>query len=686
MDGDRASDGASGFDLAAALVREGDYWSVTFDGRELRIRDSKGVRYLAELLSRPGVDIPALQLVGATADQPLSAAAAAQASLTPDGGSDAGPTLDAEAKTAYRQRLDELEEEIERARAFHDPERAEHARMEYEAIAHELAAAVGLGGRDRRAGSPAERARLNATRAIKSAIERISEHDAALADYLTATVFTGRVCVYRPDARKPVRWEVRTRAPKATRRFRAPETRYARSGDLSIAYQVIGDGPVDLLLVQGWLQHVDFQWGDATWTSLLRGFAGFSRVITYDMRGLGLSDPVAGPPTLEERMDDARAVLDAVGSEQALVFGVSAGGPIAALFAATYPPRTAGLVLYGTFAAGPAAEGQPFRAQWGDAFSRLRGWVDSGWGEGHSLRAFAPSLRENKLLYRTWGMFERASMSPAMARGLLDWVEHVDVREALGLISTPTLVLHRTDDFVPLDGAHDLANRIVSARLCELPGSDHVPIAGDTDAIVRAVRAFATSLPDDDQPEIALATVVTVAAAETDALVEPRALHTQAVQAGGVVIGETARRLTARFEGPVRAIRFAASACDGSATLRAGVHTGNCSLHNDTANGIAVDIATSAVAQARPGEVLVTSTVRDLVHGSGIEFAARGAHQDPDSDREWPVFAVARIANERTIPHSIGAHTPFIDRALGGVIRHAPRTTRAINNAIKRTG
>ena len=325
-------------EIEGALVREGDYWKVVFDQREFRVRDSKGARYLAELLSRPGVEVPAVQLAAAPGGRRWVARPSEDL-----GGieADLGSVLDARAKSAYRRRLHELRAERDEAEAFNDPERAARAEAEYETVAVELASAVGLGGRDRRVGSPGERARLNVTRAIKSAIGHLAEHDGALGEHLAATVLTGRVCVYRPERAVAVSWRVVTRPAKRApaQKFDPPETRYVESDGVSIAYQVLGGGPRDIVAVPGLISHLDLWWQDATAAAFWRQLSSLGRLIMFDKRDTGLSDSAHGDQTLEQRMDDIRAVMDACGSTSVVLFGYSEGGPMSMLFAVTYPAR-----------------------------------------------------------------------------------------------------------------------------------------------------------------------------------------------------------------------------------------------------------------------------------------------------------------------------------------------------------
>ena len=286
-----------------------------------------------------------------------------------------------------------------------------------------------------------------------------------------------------------------------------PETRYAKSGDLNVAYQVLGEGPIDLVLVPGFVSNLDAAWIDPGYTRFLRGLASFSRLILFDKRGTGLSDPVAGVPTLEDRMDDVRAVMDAVGSERAAFFGLSEGGPMSILFAATYPDRTAGLILYGTFAAGPLAPNDnPGGQRWADMNAALNDAIDH-WGEGRTLSFFAPSVAGDAAFRRGWGRFERAALSPGMARSLWQLVATIDVRHVLPAIRVPTLVIRRSGDFMPVELHRHLAETVPGAQYVELEG-DHIPNTGDVEAIVDEVRAFLTGAREGPRVDRVLATVL----------------------------------------------------------------------------------------------------------------------------------------------------------------------------------
>jgi class 3 adenylate cyclase len=436
-----------------------------------------------------------------------------------------------------------------------------------------------------------------------------------------------------------------------------PETRYAKSANVDIAYQVVGEGPLDLVLVPGFVSHLDLQWTDPGMTCFLRGLASFSRLILFDKRGTGISDPVGAAPTLEERMDDVRAVMDAVGSERAALFGLSEGGPMSLLFAATYPERTTALILYGTFAVGPLVGGDdPGGQRWVEVGHTMRDAVDH-WGEGRTAPLFAPSVAGNEGYRSTWGRFERAALSPAMARALWQLVVSIDVRHVLPAIRVPTLVLRRAGDFVPVELHRQLAETITGARYVELEG-DHVPTTGDIDAIVAEMRGFLTGVREGPSPDRVLATVLftdIVGSTEQAAALGDRRWRDLLENHHALVRQELARfrgrevktlgdGFLATFDGPARAIRCAAAIRDRVRPLRieirAGLHTGECEFMGDDVAGIAVHIGARVAESAAPAEVLVSSTVKDLVAGSGLRFVDRGMRNLHGVPGEWRLFAV----------------------------------------------
>jgi class 3 adenylate cyclase len=437
-----------------------------------------------------------------------------------------------------------------------------------------------------------------------------------------------------------------------------PETSYAKSGDVNIAYQVLGDGPIDLVYVWGWLSHLDFQWMDPTLSDFLHRLASFSRLILFDKRGTGLSDPVGAAPSFEERMDDIRAVMDAAGSERAALLGFSEGSAMSALFAASHPERTTALILYDGFAVGMGVEDAPADMRWGQLGDSVAATIER-WGDGETIEWIAPSLAATPGSKRLWGRFERASMSPGMARSLWDAIQRVDVRAVLPAIRIPTLVMQHRDSAIPARLGRSMAELIPGARYLELPGRDHFPGAGDPEAIAGEIEEFLTGVRGVGGPDRVLATVLFTDIADStgraaalgdyawrrllerhDALV-----RAQLERFRGREVKQTGDGFLASFDGPARAIRCAAAIVEEAGELgvelRAGLHTGECEVRGDDLGGIAVHVAARVGALAPPGGLLVSSTVKDLVMGSGIELVDRGAHELKGVPGEWRLFAVS---------------------------------------------
>ena len=438
----------------------------------------------------------------------------------------------------------------------------------------------------------------------------------------------------------------------------APETRYAKSGDLSIAYAAYGDGP-DLVVAPGFISHLEVTREEPALAHFYDRLATFRRVITFDKRGTGLSDPVPDAPSLEENVEDLRAVMDAAGSERADVVGVSEGGAMAALFAAVDPERTRSLVLYGTFARVLWAPDYP----WGvsaELHAQLLELAEARWGDGVGLSAWAPSCADDVRMRAWWARFQRTAASPGMAHKVLALYPQIDIRAALGTIGVPTLVLHRRDDrMVNVAMGRYLAEHIPGAKLVELDGADHLFWVGDADAILDEIEEFLTGVRRGPEPDRVLATVLfTDLVGSTEHAVElgdtrwrylleshQAQVRRQLERFRGREIKTTGDGFLATFDGPARAIRCAQAVVDQSRGLgletRAGVHTGECELIGDDVGGIAVHIAARVAALAEAGEVLVSSTVRDLVAGSGLTFADRGVHALKGVPDEWRLFAVA---------------------------------------------
>ncbi len=681
----------------AELVREGEYWTLVFSGRELRVRDSKGVGYLAELLAHPDQEIEVLALAGGGSTERASSAEAADAGLAPSSDFDGDPLLDEQAKRAYRERLEDLRGEIDEADAFNDPERSARARAEYEVIVEELAAASGLGGRDRRAGTPGERARLNVTRAIRSAIARVAEHDAVLGEHLSACVQTGRVCVYRPD--RPLVWTV-SRQPVvggAARRVSMPDTRYARNGEVSIAYQVVGDGPIDLVLVNGLAAHLDLLWADPDSTAFLRRLASFSRLILFDKPGTGLSDPVAGAPSLEQRMGDVEAVLDAAGSRRAAIIGYSEGGVASAMFAATHPQRTAALVLLNSTAR--SRRGPEFPA----AFDRLWWLLDEvaakRWGEGAFLLELAPSWAGSELRRRTAAIAERACASPGMVRALIEALRDYDARSVLPAISAPTLVMHATEEkLLELELGRDLAQRIPGARFVEVPSADHLFFAGDWKPIAAEIEEFLTAgLPEPENVRLLQTLLCSDVSHPAGHEHHDRVARRELARFDGRPIAHPGHGLLAAFDRPSRAVRCARAIAAELRHLghesKAAIHAGECEAVGDGLAGITVQVCAEICVLAEPSEVLVSRTVCDLVAGSGIEFRDHGEHDLEGTPGRWHLYAAigdepreARptdSVDQRTAALTPGPRETMtqIDRAALALARHVPSAARLVFRA-----
>jgi len=419
-----------------------------------------------------------------------------------------------------------------------------------------------------------------------------------------------------------------------------PETRYAKSGDVHIAYQVTGTGPFDLVWVPGFISNVELQWDFPEAPRFISRLASFCRVIRFDKRGTGLSDRVVGVPTLEQRMDDVRAVMDAVGTQQAALFGMSEGGPMSILFAATYPERTRALVLYGAFAHSPMWVSAP-----PEEFEARLSMLERAWGTGASVRRQAPSKASDEAFVRTFARFERLSASPSAASAIMRLNLDIDVRGLLGAIRVPTLVLHRTGDMVvPIQAGRYIGEHVPGAKFVELPGIDHMPSVGHADRLIDEMEEFLTGSRTEIEADRVLATVLftdivesTKRAAELgdrnwQALLNRHheSVRQQLARFRGREIKSLGDGFLATFDGPARAVRCASAIAETvqpmGLNVRSGLHTGEIELHRDDIGGIAVHIAARVAATAKAGETLVSSTVRDLVAGSGIHFEDRGRH------------------------------------------------------------
>ena len=441
------------------------------------------------------------------------------------------------------------------------------------------------------------------------------------------------------------------------------ETRYARSGEVSIAYQVVGDGPFDLVYVPGFVSNIELMWEEPGLARFLERLASFSRLILFDKRGTGLSDPVPndGLPTLEERMDDVRAVMDAVGSKRAALLGHSEGGNMCVLFSATHPERTTALLLVGSYAKRIRSEDYPW-APTVEEREREIEETEATWGSPEAFRALAPS-KENDPDFQRWiGRYLRQSASPKAAAALLRMNTQIDVRDVLPTIGVPTLLLYRTHDAdVHVDEGRYIAERIRGSTFVELPGADHLMWTGDADALLDEVEGFLTGVRRGPDPDRVLATVLftdVVGSTETATRVGDRAWRSLLERHHQVVRGALARwrgreidtagdGFLATFDGPARAIRCAVAATEGIRDLglqiRAGLHTGEVEIASGDVRGIAVHIGSRVAGLAGPGEVLVSRTVADLVAGSGIVLAERGEHELKGVAGTWLVYAVESV-------------------------------------------
>jgi pimeloyl-ACP methyl ester carboxylesterase len=439
---------------------------------------------------------------------------------------------------------------------------------------------------------------------------------------------------------------------------RTLETKYAKSGDINIAYQEVGAGELDLVVVPGWLSHLDLWWEAVGYPDWIERLASFCRVILFDKRGTGLSDRDVGDSTLEERMDDLRAVLDEAGSQRAAIFGFSEGGPLSILFAATYPERVHALVLCATFARATEALDYSEGAQMRASLDNLMRIVETAWGQGQSSFIFAPSVSAIDTSRNFAGRFERGAASPRAAQKHLSWIYEIDVRPLARTLRVPTLVLHRVGDrAVPVSMGRWLARNIPNASYFEQPGDDHLPWLGDSVELVDKMQLFLTGSHGAAEIDRVLVTVLftdIVSSTERAATLGDRAWHglldrhneivrTELARYRGREVNTTGDGFLAVFDGPARAVRCAMSIRDGMRSLgieiRAGVHTGECERDGDNFAGIAVHTGARIMSQAAAGEVLVSGTVKDLVAGSGLRFRDRGVHSLKGVPGEWILFA-----------------------------------------------
>jgi len=433
----------------------------------------------------------------------------------------------------------------------------------------------------------------------------------------------------------------------------APRTRYAKSGDVHVAYQVFGEGPVDLVMAPGFVSHIENYWTEPRFARWLARLGQGCRVILFDKRGTGLSDHVQDLPTMDERMDDMRAVMDTLGIEKAAQFGISEGGSLAALFAASHPDRCSALVLYGAFARFtdwiPSA----------DHLQELFDYIDSDWGSGESLPLFAPNHAEDQPLKEWWGRFERLGASPKAAITLMRMNSQIDISPVLPSISVPSLVIHRTGDTtINIHGGRELARLIPGAQLIELSGTDHLGFVGDNAlTIVDEIHEFLLGSKSEEPAERVLKTVlftdIVDSTRQADALgderwadvisVHDRVVRDELSRFRGSEIKSLGDGFLATFDGPGRAVKCAVAISSAlqrrGIAVRAGLHTGEVEMSENDVRGIAVHLASRVAEQAAAGEVRVSRTVRDLVAGSGLRFTALGAEEMAGFDEPMEIYA-----------------------------------------------
>lgn len=441
-----------------------------------------------------------------------------------------------------------------------------------------------------------------------------------------------------------------------------PQTHYARTGDVNIAYQVIGNGPIDIVFVMGWVSHLEYFWKHHLFASFLERLASFSRLILFDKRGTGLSDrvPLNQLPTLEQRMEDVHAVMEAVGSEKAVLVGVSEGGPMCSLFAATYPERTTALVMIGTYAKRIRDEHYP----WAPTEAQRTAFFDlmqREWGGPVGIDERAPSMADDTDFRAWWAEYLRMGASPGAAVALTKMNAEIDVRNVLPSVRVPTLVIHRSGDTcLKVEEGRFVAEQIPNAKYVELDGVDHLPFVGDQNEIIDEIEQFVTSVRFAGEYDRVLATVMCVSVVDPDAEAEKQGAdkwnemrqrsrdfvrrQLQLFKGREIQVGNGV--VLAAFDGPARAIRCAAAIADSAKQnellVRTGLHTGECDVNGEIYSGFAVELAKKIAELSDGDNILVSHTVKDLVAGSGLEFKESGIESFDGIDGNWRLFAVTR--------------------------------------------
>lgn len=490
------------------------------------------------------------------------------------------------------------------------------------------------------------------------------------------------------------------------------EVRYAQNGGVNIAYQVVGSGPHDVIFVCGTMSHLELLWTDPGAVAMVERLSGFARVVLFDKPGTGLSDPIPTAPTVEQRADDIVAVLDAAGSERAVVVGFSEGGYPSMLLAATRPERVEALVLIGTTVATEVYDGHPSTE---DRFAEVWTTIETSWerwGEGYFLGSLAPTWAANPVTSRLLGSFERTCMSPGMARSVLRGLHDIDMREVAPSITVPTLVLSAPETFIPQELGRHLATYIPGATFEALDGPDHVFWIHNAERVPDAIEQLVTGSsrrPRDHQRVLATVVFTDIVdstrrlAAAGDAawrrlLAEhDRTMDELLARFGGDAVKHTGDGRMARFDRPARAVRFATAMAEAAeqvgVQIRAGIHTGECEAVGDDLFGLAVVIAARVSALAGAGEVLVSSTVADLVIGSGLAFEPAGEHELKGAPGRWRLLravddrpgALLHDGYDVDVREPVAEPAPRRrDRALTAVARRAPATVRGALRASQR--
>ena len=497
--------------------------------------------------------------------------------------------------------------------------------------------------------------RESAHRALMELYARQGRRTAALRQYQRCAEALRRELGVEPEAATTRRFqEIQSDVPPDDPHRPVPTTRYVRSGDVNLAYQVVGDGPPDLVLVPGWVSNVECFWEEPRVSRFLRRLASIGRLILFDKRGTGLSDrvPLHAMPALEERMTDVRAVMDAAGSKRATLVGYSEGGTMCALFAAAHPDRSAGLVMIGSYARRIWTPDHP----WGpsaDEYARNMDLIAREWGGPIGIEKRAPSAMNDDGFSRWWARFLRMSASPGAAVALTEMNRDLDVRHVLPAVRVPTLVLHAVgDQVIDVRCGRYMAARIPHARYVELPSDDHLPWLADADTIGAEIERFVAEPNPAMEPDRVLVTVMAAGpepSRRKGAAGDFReAARSEILRFRGRVLSEDGRLILAAFDGPARAVRCASAIVEEAGrrgtVAKAGLHTGECDVHPESLKGVALDIARRIAAVAKGGDVMVSATVKDLIAGSGIEFVQRGALAAGRAAERRPLFAVASLA------------------------------------------